>query len=71
MQGVQSARGGGGGVTRKTALGHTTVTSNHLIDSFQLEFYKQSLHSEVEIIPPAQTGTAFMVHRFIYIFRLL
>ena len=47
MQGVQSVRGGGGGVTLKTALGHTTVTSNYLIGSFQVEFYKLSSHSEV------------------------
>ena len=54
MQGVQSARGGGGGVTVKTALGHTTVTSsNHLIDLLQVEFYKLRVHT--------QRCTAYMV----------
>ena len=36
-----------GEVEVETALGHTTVTCNHLIDSFQVEFYRHSLQSTV------------------------
>ena len=72
MQGVQSGRGGGGG---ETGLGHTTtVSSNHLIVSVQVEFYNHSLglHSEVSRLDyPARPSSwkTLMVKIVIYIFR--